>query len=78
MTTAINFYVYFQKSFGACDRQLTTLTSYAKAARLSIGTAAVGIGNLFNRKMAASAIASCPWPNSENDYELRDVIGTYL
>ncbi|KAL0851954.1 hypothetical protein ABMA28_000235 [Loxostege sticticalis] len=67
--------VFRQKSFGACDRQLTTLTSYAKAARLSIGTAAVGIGNLFNRKMAASAIASCPWPNSENDYELRDVIG---
>ncbi|XP_028178861.1 serine/threonine-protein kinase OSR1-like isoform X2 [Ostrinia furnacalis] len=67
--------VFRQKSFGACDRQLTTLTSYAKAARLSIGTAAVGIGNLFNRKMAASVNASCPWPNSENDYELRDVIG---
>ncbi|XP_053623873.1 serine/threonine-protein kinase OSR1-like [Plodia interpunctella] len=67
--------VFRQKSFGACDRQLTTLTSYAKAARLSIGSAAVGIGNLFTRKMAASANSSSPWPSSQDDYELRDVIG---
>nr|XP_013189067.1 unnamed protein product [Amyelois transitella] len=65
------------KSFGACDhqRQLNSLSSYAKAARLSIGSAAVGIGNLFSRKMAASANSSCPWPSSQDDYELRDVIG---
>lgn len=42
---------------------------------MSIGNAAVGIGNLFSRKMAASANPFCPWPNSEDDYELRDVIG---
>ncbi|KAM3968649.1 serine/threonine-protein kinase OSR1 [Aphomia sociella] len=66
--------VFRQQSFGACDR-LTSLSSYAKAARLSIGSAAVGIGNLFSRKMAASANSSCPWPNSQDDYELRDVIG---
>ncbi|XP_031767285.1 serine/threonine-protein kinase OSR1-like [Galleria mellonella] len=66
--------IYRQKSFGACDR-LTTLSSYAKAARLSIGSAAVGIGNLFSRKMAVSANPSYPWPNSQDDYELRDVIG---
>ncbi|KAJ8737775.1 hypothetical protein PYW08_000370 [Mythimna loreyi] len=68
--------VFRQKSFGACDRQKTALSSYARAARLSIGTAAAGIGNLFTRKMAtATANNLCPWPNSQNDYELRDVIG---
>ncbi|XP_050560084.1 serine/threonine-protein kinase OSR1 isoform X9 [Spodoptera frugiperda] len=68
--------VFRQKSFGACDRQKTALSSYARAARLSIGTAAAGIGNLFTRKMAtATANNLCPWPNSQDDYELRDVIG---
>lgn len=67
--------MYNQKSFGACDRQITALSSYARAARLSIGTAAAGIGNLFTRKMATTANNLCPWPNSQDDYELRDVIG---
>ncbi|XP_049886277.1 serine/threonine-protein kinase OSR1-like isoform X1 [Pectinophora gossypiella] len=68
--------IFRQKSFGACDhRQITALSSYARAARVSIGTAAVGIGNLFTRKMAASVNSSCPWPNSQDDYDLRDVIG---
>ncbi|XP_026727754.1 serine/threonine-protein kinase OSR1-like isoform X2 [Trichoplusia ni] len=67
--------VFRQKSFGACDRQITALSSYARAARLSIGTAAAGIGNLFTRKMATTANNLCPWPNSQDDYELRDVIG---
>lgn len=68
-----------QKSFGACDRQKTALSSYARAARLSIGTAAAGIGNLFTRKMAtATANNLCPWPNSQDDYELRDVIGKFF
>ncbi|XP_059055207.1 serine/threonine-protein kinase OSR1-like [Achroia grisella] len=65
--------IFRQKSFGACDR-LTNLTSYAKAASLSIGNA-VGIGNLFSRKMAANPNTSYPWPNSEDDYEILDVIG---
>nr|XP_049708405.1 serine/threonine-protein kinase OSR1 isoform X3 [Helicoverpa armigera] len=61
--------VFRQKSFGACDRQITALSSYARAARLSIG-------NLFTRKMATvTANNLCPWPNSQDDYELRDVIG---
>ncbi|CAB3221894.1 unnamed protein product [Arctia plantaginis] len=68
--------VFRQKSFGACDRrQITALSSYARVARLSIGTAAAGIGNLFTRKMATHTNSLCPWPNSEDDYELRDIIG---
>ncbi|KAI8430982.1 hypothetical protein MSG28_001075 [Choristoneura fumiferana] len=68
--------VFRQKSFGACDGQnnslVHTLSSYARAARrLSSGK----FGTLFNRKMAASANSSSPWPNSQADYELRDVIG---
>ncbi|KAI5647027.1 protein kinase domain-containing protein [Phthorimaea operculella] len=68
--------VFRQESFGACDRQITALSTYARAARVSIGTTAVGIGNLFNRKMAANVkAAACPWPNNQDDYELRDIIG---
>ncbi|XP_075990473.1 serine/threonine-protein kinase OSR1-like isoform X2 [Anticarsia gemmatalis] len=67
--------VFRQKSFGACDRQITALSSYARAARLSIGTAAAGIGNLFTRKMATTANKLSPWANTQEEYELRDVIG---
>ncbi|CAH2034654.1 unnamed protein product, partial [Iphiclides podalirius] len=62
------------KSFGACDRQLSAFSSYMKAA-CSISSTAGGIGNMFTRKMAVTATASCPWPNGEENYELRDVIG---
>ncbi|XP_050360988.1 serine/threonine-protein kinase OSR1-like isoform X1 [Nymphalis io] len=66
--------IFRQKSFGTCDRQLSTLSSYVRAA-CSLNNKAGNIGNLFTRKMAASANTSCPWPNSQDDYELRDVIG---
>ncbi|CAK1588622.1 unnamed protein product [Parnassius mnemosyne] len=66
--------VFRQKSFGACDRQLSAFSSYVRAA-CSLNTTAGGIGNLFTRKMAVSANTSCPWPNTQDDYELRDVIG---
>ncbi|CAH0716052.1 unnamed protein product, partial [Brenthis ino] len=66
--------VFRQKSFGACDRQLSALSSYVRAA-CSLNNTAGNIGNLFTRKMAASANTSCPWPNSQEHYDLRDVIG---
>lgn len=65
--------VFRQKSLGACDRHLTVaLSSCARAARQSIGN----IGNLLSRKMAASVSPpSHSWPNSQDDYELGEVIG---
>ncbi|XP_039763134.1 serine/threonine-protein kinase OSR1-like isoform X2 [Pararge aegeria] len=65
--------VFRQKSFGTCDRQLSAFSSYVRNA-CSINKTA-GIGNLFTRKMATIANAPCPWSNSQEDYELRDVIG---
>ncbi|CAG9558707.1 unnamed protein product [Danaus chrysippus] len=65
--------VFRQKSFGTCDRQISALSSYVRAA-CTLNTAG-SIGNLFTRKMAATANTSCPWPNSQEDYDLRDVIG---
>lgn len=49
---------------------------------MSIDSATQKIGKLFTRKMAAAVNAPPPsspgpWPNSEDDYELRDVIGMY-
>ncbi|OWR54652.1 putative serine/threonine protein kinase [Danaus plexippus plexippus] len=65
--------VFRQKSFGTCDRQISALSSYVRAA-CTLNTAG-SIGSLFTRKMAATANTSCPWPNSQEDYDLRDVIG---
>ncbi|XP_061729883.1 uncharacterized protein LOC133534674 [Cydia pomonella] len=68
--------VFRQKSFGSCDQHNSslsrTLSSYARVARRLSSTK---FGTLFNRKMAASANSSSLWPNSQADYELRDVIG---
>ncbi|XP_041986965.1 serine/threonine-protein kinase OSR1-like isoform X2 [Aricia agestis] len=66
--------VFRQKPPGACDRRLSALSSYVRAA-CSLNTSPGSIGNLFSRKMATSANTLTPWPNSQEDYELRDVIG---
>ncbi|XP_045784160.1 serine/threonine-protein kinase OSR1-like [Maniola jurtina] len=65
--------VFRQKSFGTCDRQLSALSSFVRNARSVNKTA--GIASLFTRNMAATVNTSSPWPNSREDYELRDVIG---
>ncbi|XP_018321984.1 serine/threonine-protein kinase OSR1 [Agrilus planipennis] len=63
--------IFRQKSLNSCDRHLS-ITDYAKAARQSIGN----IGTLLSRKMAATTSQpNIPWPNSKDDYELRQVIG---
>lgn len=70
--------------FDQCTQQIAAKSPIAKSARVSRSTAAasvvgigIGIGNLFTRKMAArmSTSSSSSWPNNQEDYELRDVIG---
>ncbi|KAK4879555.1 hypothetical protein RN001_007701 [Aquatica leii] len=63
--------IFRQKSLNSCDKAIT-LSGYARAARQSIGN----IGSILSRKMAASTSQpNLPWPNSKDDYELRQVIG---
>lgn len=72
--------VFRQKSLSSCDRPLLspsptaiTLSGCARAARQSIGN----IGNILSRKMAATtSTPPIPWPNTKDDYELREVIGS--
>ncbi|GLV38602.1 frayed [Carabus blaptoides fortunei] len=63
--------IFRQKSLASCDRPLS-LSGCARAARQSIGN----IGSILSRKMAAATSPPPPaWPNTKDDYELREVIG---
>lgn len=63
--------IFRQKSLSSCDRPLS-LSGCARAARQSIGN----IGSILSRKMAAATSPPPPaWPNTKDDYELREVIG---
>ncbi|XP_044731357.1 serine/threonine-protein kinase OSR1-like [Chrysoperla carnea] len=64
--------VFRQKSLASCDRPQLTFSGCARVARQSIGN----IGHILSRKMAAtSSVAPVVWPNTKDDYELREVIG---
>lgn len=65
--------IFRQKSINSCDRPLSSIGEYARAARQSFGS----FGTILSRKMAvtSSQTPSIPWPNSKDEYELGKVIG---
>ncbi|XP_038216220.1 serine/threonine-protein kinase OSR1-like [Zerene cesonia] len=68
--------IFRQASFGTCDQQYkSSFSSLHNIFARSLSNRSGGIGSLFTRKMATSVSPPCPWPNSQDDYEIRDVIG---